>query len=58
MTTKRKPVQVYKSRGEYRWRVRARNGRILGASSEGYKHRCDCVANIVTLGILLSSATP
>lgn len=31
-------LQIYRdSRGEYRWRVTARNGRILADSSEGYK---------------------
>ncbi len=37
---------VYKdSRGEWRWKRTARNGAIVGASSEGYKNRTDCVAN-------------
>jgi uncharacterized protein YegP (UPF0339 family) len=30
-------------RGEWRWRVVAKNGRILGVSSESYKRRIDCV---------------
>jgi Uncharacterized conserved protein len=33
------------SAGEWRWRRTAPNGRIVGASSEGYKNRADCVAN-------------
>lgn len=33
------------ARGEWRWRRTASNGRIVGASSEGYKNRADCIAN-------------
>ncbi len=32
-------------RGEWRWERKALNGRIVGASTEGYKNRDDCVAN-------------
>ncbi|MCH1918113.1 DUF1508 domain-containing protein [Shewanella sp. A3A] len=31
--------------GEWRWRRTASNGRIVGASSQGYVNRADCVAN-------------
>ena len=31
--------------GEYRWRRTAPNGKIVGASSEGYKNQDDCLAN-------------
>jgi len=31
--------------GEWRWRRIAPNGRIVGASSQGYKNRADCVEN-------------
>lgn len=31
--------------GEWRWRRIASNGRIVGASSQGYKNRSDCVEN-------------
>ena len=30
---------------EWRWRRTASNGRIVGASSQGYKNRVDCVSN-------------
>ena len=30
---------------EWRWRRKAPNGEIVGASTEGYKNRADCVAN-------------
>ena len=32
-------------RKEWRWKRQAPNGRIVGASSEGYKNRLDCFAN-------------
>ena len=31
--------------GEWRWRRTAVNGRVTGASSEGYKSKSDCEAN-------------
>ena len=38
--------EIYKdARGDWRWRRTAANGRIVGASSEGYSNRADCVAN-------------
>ena len=33
------------NKGEWRWTRKARNGRIVGSSSEGYKNRADCVQN-------------
>lgn len=46
----RKPVgsKVYyyrDRRKEWRWRLVARNGRIVACSSEGYKNRCDAKRN-------------
>ncbi|MDH3667721.1 MAG: DUF1508 domain-containing protein [Paracoccaceae bacterium] len=39
--------EVYKDkRGEYRWRRKASNGQIVGASSESYKAKKDCEANM------------
>ena len=39
--------EVYKDkRGEWRWRRRASNGKIVGAASEGYKSRKDAEANM------------
>ncbi|MEM8647452.1 MAG: DUF1508 domain-containing protein [Pseudomonadota bacterium] len=38
--------EVYEDkRGEWRWRRRATNGEITGASSESYKEKRDCMAN-------------
>lgn len=31
--------------GEWRWRRTASNGRIVGAATEGYEHKSDCIAN-------------
>lgn len=31
--------------GEWRWRRVASNGKIVGASSQGYVNRTDCVEN-------------
>lgn len=33
------------SKDEWRWRRKSPNGKIVGASSEGYKHKSDCIAN-------------
>ncbi|GJD35209.1 YegP family protein [Methylobacterium aerolatum] len=30
------------SAGEWRWRLRARNGEVIADSGEGYKRREDC----------------
>ena len=38
--------EFYKdSTGEWRWRRIAANGRIVRASSQGYKNKSDCIAN-------------
>ena len=35
--------QLYKDRkGEYRWRLRARNGEIIADSNEGYSTKASC----------------
>lgn len=36
-------VEVYKSRGQYRWRITAANGRKLANGGEAYKRRVDCL---------------
>jgi hypothetical protein len=38
-------IEIYKDRkGEWRWRAKAKNGRIVADSAEGYtrKHGCEC----------------
>jgi uncharacterized protein YegP (UPF0339 family) len=38
--------EVYKdAANEWRWNRTASNGRIVGASSQGYANKIDCVAN-------------
>jgi uncharacterized protein len=35
--------QIFKDRkGEYRWRLRARNGEIIADSNEGYSSKASC----------------
>jgi len=35
--------QIYQDRkGEYRWRLRARNGEIIADSNEGYSSKASC----------------
>ncbi|MGE4299404.1 MAG: YegP family protein [Desulfovibrionaceae bacterium] len=36
--------------GEWRWRCTASNGRIVGAATQGYKNRADCVENAKRFG--------
>ena len=39
--------EVYKDRGgEWRWKLRASNSRVIADSSEGYKNKQDCVHGI------------
>lgn len=39
-------IRLYRSRG-WRWQMRdARNGRVIGASSEAYQRRAACLANL------------
>jgi uncharacterized protein YegP (UPF0339 family) len=41
------PVEVYRDKKrEWRWRVRAANGRVLADSGEGYKRRSDAVRGV------------
>lgn len=38
--------EIYKdSKGEWRWRKIAPNGKIVGASAEGYANKSDCIPN-------------
>lgn len=38
--------EFYKdNQGQWRWRRTSSNGCIVGASTEGYHNRSDCVAN-------------
>ena len=37
--------EIYQTNGQWHWRRTASNGRIVGASTEGYNNRNDCIAN-------------
>lgn len=38
--------EVYKDASDkWRWRRTASNGKIVGASTEGYSNKSDCIAN-------------
>lgn len=39
---------------QWRWRVKGDNGKIVGASSESFKNRLDCVYNAELLGFSLT----
>lgn len=46
--------EIYQdSKNEWRWTHTARNGRIVGASTEGYKERRQCLQNAVRNGYKL-----
>jgi len=39
-------LEIYRDKKrKYRWRIRADNGRIIGASSQGYARRKYCAIN-------------
>ena len=45
--------EFYKDKsGEWRWRRTATNGRIVGAATEGYINRLDCIENAKRNGYL------
>ena len=37
--------EIYKARDGWRWRRTAPNGNIVGASTEAYVNKSDCIAN-------------
>ena len=48
---------VYRDRvGDWRWHLKAANGRIIADSGEGYANRADCLAGIAL--VKGSSAAP
>ena len=36
---------IYKANDGWRWQTKARNGNIVGASTEAYVNKSDCIAN-------------
>lgn len=41
------PVQFYKTlfTRQWRWKIKASNGKIVAASTESFKNRLDCINN-------------
>jgi len=39
---------------QWRWQVKANNGNIIGASTESYFNKVDCVNNAISLGMALT----
>ncbi len=37
--------EIYQSSSQWRWRRTASNGDIVGASTESYVNKSDCIAN-------------
>jgi len=37
--------EIYVTSDGWRWRRTASNGRIVGAATQGYSNRSDCIAN-------------
>lgn len=36
-------------KGEFRWRLRASNGRIIAACGEGYRNKQDCLNELLMI---------
>jgi len=50
--------ELYKdAKGEFRWRIRAGNNRIIGASGEGYTNKTDCLDAIDRIKEAATDAT-
>ncbi len=50
--------QIFQDRkGEYRWRLRARNGEIIADSNEGYSRKASCKHGIDLVKQQAASAT-
>lgn len=48
---------IYKdSKAQYRWRLKASNGQIIGDSGEGYWNKSDCVAMVASIRMNAATA--
>ncbi len=47
--------EIYKT-DDWRWRQKSRNGQIIGASTESYKNKADCIANARRNGMTCTPA--
>ena len=43
--------EIYYGGDGWRWRRTASNGRIVGAATQGYSNRSDCIANAQRSGM-------
>lgn len=44
-------IKFYRDKaGKWRWRITARNGEILAASSQGFTRRIDARGNLILVG--------
>ncbi len=53
-------LEYYKDKaGQWRWRMRAANNKVIGTAHEGYKNKKDCRAGwiLVKFGFLTSIKT-
>jgi uncharacterized protein YegP (UPF0339 family) len=49
--SKKQTWETYQdARGKWRWSCTASNGEIVGASTQGYVNKADCIANAKTNG--------
>jgi len=56
---RRAKLELYRDkRREWRWRLRASNGRILADSGEGYRRRASMLRGIECARVLLSGDVP
>jgi len=54
METKESKFEFYLDKaGEWRWRRKANNGKIIAASTEGYKNRSYCILNAELSGYII-----
>ena len=57
MTGENDKFEFYKSKENHHWRRKARNGEIVGRSSEGYKNWKDCWENACRNGFCPEEVT-
>lgn len=52
-------VRIYRdAKGEWRWQVKAGNGRVVADSAEGYVNKSNAVHGAVVAGVLILQALP
>lgn len=53
------PLDFYRdAQGEWRWRIKAQNGRIVHASDEGWTEKHEAVDNLRSLAVAVASWSP